>query len=236
MGKLSKDSAKIEAMFSSIAPRYDLLNRLLSLGRDRYWRRFAVGQLPGIEHGTFLDAATGTGDIAIEIAKRHLPGVRVTGIDLSDRMLALCREKIRRAGYQDRIDLHTGDLNSLEFKDNTFDAAIIAFGIRNVDNYKKAIKELTRVIKDGGKLVILEFTSLQNRFFKGPYRLYISRILPFISSIISGRRSAYQYLSASVVDFPPPEELSQIIEEAGLREVKYYTLTFGVTTVHTGIK
>ncbi len=236
MGKPDKDSAKIEAMFSSIASRYDLLNRLLSLGRDRHWRRFAVSQLPGIDNGMFLDIATGTGDIAIEIVKRHSPGVKVVGVDLSEKMIELGKEKVIEAGYSERIELSTGNINSLNFKDNHFDAAIIAFGIRNIQDYKQGIKEMARVVKNGGEIVILEFTSLQHRFFKRPYRFYITKVLPFISSIISRKRSAYQYLSDSVINFPPPEELKKIMQEAGLREVKYHTLTFGVTTVHTGIK
>ena len=236
MEKSDKDSAKIEAMFSSIASRYDLLNRLLSLGRDRYWRKYAVDQLPDIDNGTLLDIATGTGDIAIEIAKTYPPGIKVVGVDLSENMIELGKEKVIKEGFQERIELGTGDINSLVFRDNSFDAAIIAFGIRNIQDYKQGIKEMARVVKDGGKIVILEFTSQQNRFFKRPYRFYITKVLPFISSIISGKKSAYRYLSDSVIDFPPPEGLKKIMEESGLREVKYHSLTFGITTVHTGIK
>ena len=236
MEKSAKDTAKIAAMFSSIAYRYDLLNRLLSMGRDRYWRKYAVNQMPDIDNGIFLDIATGTGDIAIKLAKKYPAGIKVVGIDLSDKMLELGKEKVIKKGYRERIELGVGDINSLYFSDNYFDAAIIAFGIRNIQDYTQGIKEMARVVKEGGKIVILEFTSQQHRLFKRPYRFYITKVLPFISSIVSGKKSAYRYLSESVIDFPPPEGLKKIMEEAGLREVKYHSLTFGITTVHTGIK
>jgi len=236
MDKLSKEPLKIQSMFSSIAPRYDLLNKLLSFGRDRYWRRFAVNQLSAVKTGTFLDVATGTGDVAIEIAKQYSSDTRVIGIDFSEQMLELGRKKIIKMGYQEQIELRAGDANSLPFEDKTFDAAIIAFGIRNVPDYRAGIKEMARVVKEGGKIVILEFTSAQHQFFKLPFRLYLTKVLPFMGGIISGRKGAYKYLSSSVLDFPSPEELKKVMEEIGLREVKYYKLTFGITTVHIGTK
>ncbi|MDP3296429.1 MAG: bifunctional demethylmenaquinone methyltransferase/2-methoxy-6-polyprenyl-1,4-benzoquinol methylase UbiE [Thermodesulfovibrionia bacterium] len=236
MSKLAKNPLKIQSMFSSIAPRYDLLNRLLSLGRDRYWRRFAIKQLPGIKDGVFLDVATGTGDIAIEIIKRHNQNTKVIGIDFSEQMLELGRKKIIKLGYQNQIDLRFGDITSLPFKDKTFDAAIIAFGIRNTPDYKTGLGEMTRVLRDRGRIVILEFTSVQSRFFRLLFRTYLTKILPFIGGIISGRKGAYKYLSDSVLDFPDPEEFKKIMEEMGLKEVKYYPLTFSIVTVHVGIK
>ena len=184
MEKSAKDTAKIAAMFSSIAYRYDLLNRLLSMGRDRYWRKYAVNQMPDIDNGIFLDIATGTGDIAIKLAKKYPAGIKVVGIDLSDKMLELGKEKVIKKGYRERIELGVGDINSLYFSDNYFDAAIIAFGIRNIQDYTQGIKEMARVVKEGGKIVILEFTSQQHRLFKRPYRFYITKVLPFISSIV----------------------------------------------------
>jgi demethylmenaquinone methyltransferase/2-methoxy-6-polyprenyl-1,4-benzoquinol methylase len=236
MNKSAKDSLKIQAMFSSIAPRYDLLNRLLSLGRDRYWRRFAVNQLPKMEAGMFLDGATGTGDVAIEIIKQHVADTRVIGIDFSEQMLEFGRKKIVKMGYQNQIDLRFGDITSLPFEDKTFDAAIIAFGIRNVKDYKQGIHEMTRVVKDGGKVVILEFTPSQNWLLKWPYHIYFTKVLPLIGEVISGRKGAYKYLPDSVLDFPNPEELGKIIQGIGLKEVKYYTLTLGIVAVHVGIK
>lgn len=236
MEKSAKDPVRIEEMFSSIASRYDLLNRILSLGRDRHWRTCAVSQLPDIVEGTFLDIATGTGDIALEIARSCPSGIRVVGVDVSERMIQLGREKVRKEGYDDRIDLRKGDIHSLDFCDGCFDAAIIAFGIRNIQDYRQGIQEMARVVKAGGSIVILEFTSQQQRLFKWPYRIYITKILPLVSSMISGKKSAYRYLSDSVLDFPSPEGLKKIMEEAGLQDVQYQALTFGITAVHTGIK
>ncbi|GBE05431.1 demethylmenaquinone methyltransferase [bacterium BMS3Abin10] len=236
MSKPAKNPAKIQTMFSSIAPRYDLLNRLLSLGRDRYWRQFAVSRLPKKQASQFLDVATGTGDVAVEIIKQHGPDTRITGIDFSEGMLELGKKKISDLGYQQLIDLRRGDVTSLDFEDEVFDAAIIAFGIRNVPDYKKSIMEMARVIKKGGRVVILEFTSMQSRFFQWIFRLYLEKILPFLGGLISGRKTAYKYLSDSVMDFPPPEEFKKIMLDSGLKEVEYHRLTFSIVTVHVGIK
>ncbi len=236
MNKLSKNPLKIQAMFSSIAPRYDILNTLLSFGRDRSWRRFAVNQLPKKKGALFLDMATGTGDVAIEIVKLLPPDTRVIGIDFSDQMLKLGKKKIKETGFQNQIDLLFGDITALPYGNKTFDAAIIAFGIRNIPDYRKGITEMTRVLKDGGKIVILEFTSIQGWFFKWLFRLYLKSILPVLGGIISGRKSAYKYLSSSVLDFPGPEELKGMMEDTGLREVKFYSLTLNIVTVHVGKK
>jgi len=233
--KASKDPAKIRTMFSSIAPRYDLLNRVLSLGLDSYWRAFAVNQLPGSENASYLDVATGTCDVAMEIVKTY-PNAKVVGVDFSEGMLELGKEKVKKAGLQDRIEVRFADVTALPFDDNTFDASIIAFGIRNVHDYITGIKELGRVLKSGGKVVILEFTSIQNRFFRMPYRFYITKILPFIGEIISGKKGAYKYLPASMLEFPGPEEFKRVIEEAGLQDVRYYKLTLGIAAVHVGTK
>ena len=236
MNKPLKNPLKIQSMFSSIAPRYDLLNRLLSFGRDIYWRRFAVKQLPGINNGSFLDVATGTCDVAIEILRQGSQKTKVTGVDFSGQMLRLGKEKIIKRGCQDQIKLCYGDTTSLPFEDNTFDASIIAFGIRNIPDYRTGIKEMARVVKENGKIVILEFTSVQSRFFRRLFRLYLTRFLPFIGGIVSGKKDAYKYLSESVLDFPDPERLKKIMEEAGLKKILYYPLTFSIVTVHVGVK
>jgi demethylmenaquinone methyltransferase/2-methoxy-6-polyprenyl-1,4-benzoquinol methylase len=235
MDKSAKDPTKIRTMFSTIAHRYDLLNRVLSLGIDRYWRKFAVDQLPKVEKARFLDVATGTCDVALEIIKRYPPDAKVVGVDFSDRMLEIGREKVRNAGYQDRIDMRFADVTSLPFEDDVFDASLIAFGIRNVQEYKKGISEMGRVVKTGGKVVILEFTSVQNRFFKPLYNFYITKVLPFIGELVSGKKGAYKYLPDSMLQFPTPEEFKKAMEETGLQDVKYYKLSFGITAVHVGI-
>jgi demethylmenaquinone methyltransferase/2-methoxy-6-polyprenyl-1,4-benzoquinol methylase len=230
----AKDPAKIQAMFSTIAHRYDILNAVLSLGIDRYWRKFAVNQLPRAEHARYLDVATGTCDVALEIMKQFPPDTKVVGGDFSEGMLERGREKIRESGYQERIDIRFADVTDMPFEDNSFDGSIIAFGIRNVQDYKKGISEMGRVVKSGGKVVILEFTSVQSRFFRPMYIFYITRVLPFIGEIISGKKGAYKYLPDSMLNFPAPEEFKNAMEETGLLDVKYFKLSFGITAVHIG--
>jgi len=179
--------------------------------------------------------ATGTCDVALEIVKKY-PNAKDVGVDFSEGMLELGKEKVKKAGLQDRIEVRFADVTALPFDDNTFDASIIAFGIRNVQDYKKGIKELGRVLKSGGKVIILEFTSIQNRFFRMPYRFYITKILPLIGEIISGKKGAYKYLPTSMLEFPGPEEFKRVIEEAGLKDVRYYKLAFGIAAVHVGVK
>lgn len=242
--KLSKEPVRIQRMFSSIAPRYDLLNRVLSIGRDRFWRGFAVSELPVIEKGVFLDVATGTGDIAIEIVKRHSlkkkgsvgAHIKVIGVDFSAEMLESGRKKIARLGYQKHINSCLADASSLPFRDETFDGAIIAFGIRNLPDLRHGVQEMTRVVRSGGRVIILEFSNIHSRILKQPYSLYLTKVLPLVGEIISGRKGAYRYLSQSVLDFPNPEELKEIMQSAGLRDVRYHLLTFGITAVHVGIK
>jgi demethylmenaquinone methyltransferase/2-methoxy-6-polyprenyl-1,4-benzoquinol methylase len=234
MHKSTKDPQKIQTMFTTIAHRYDLLNRLLSLGIDGYWRKFAVNKLPGVESARFLDVATGTCDVALEIMKHHAPGTKVVGVDFSEGMLELGRDKVKKAGFEDRIEVRFADVTDLPFDDNTFDASIIAFGIRNVQDYVKGISEMGRVVKRGGKVVILEFTSVQSRFFRPLYVFYISRVLPFIGELISGKKGAYKYLPDSMLGFPAPEEFKHAMEEAGLQDVTYDKLSFGITAVHVG--
>ena len=233
MDNSAKDPVKIQTMFSTIAHRYDLLNRVLSLGIDRSWRKFAVSQLPKAENPVYLDVATGTCDVALEIIKQ-ISGSRVIGVDFSEGMLEIGKDKVKNAGYQDRIEVRFGDASNLPFDDNAFNGSIIAFGIRNVQDYKKGISEMGRVVKSGGKVVILEFTTIQNRFFKPLYRFYIMKVLPFIGEIISGKKGAYKYLPASMLAFPVPDELKNVMEETGLTNVRYYKLTFGAVAVHVG--
>lgn len=233
MDRSKKDPVKIQTMFTTIAHRYDLLNRVLSLGIDRHWRRFAISQLPKDENALYLDVATGTCDVALEIVKR-IEGSIVKGVDFSEGMLEFGRGKINNAGLEDKIDISFGDATDLPFQENTFDGSIIAFGIRNVQDYKKGISEMGRVVKKGGRVVILEFTTLQNPVIKPLYRFYISRVLPFIGEVISGKKGAYKYLPDSMLSFPLPEELKRAMEETGLADVRYYKLTMGIVAVHVG--
>ena len=233
MDKSAKDPVKIQTMFTTIAHRYDFLNMVLSLGIDKRWRKFAISQLPKPDNARYLDVATGTGDVALEIV-RSIPGSKVNGVDFSEGMLEIGKAKVRNAGLGDRIDMSFGDATDLPFEENIFDGSIIAFGIRNVQNYKKGISEMGRVVKKGGRVVILEFTTVQNRIIKPFYRFYISKVLPFIGEVISGKKGAYKYLPESMLAFPSPEELKKTMCETGLGDVKYYKLTLGVAAVHVG--
>ncbi|MBI5750384.1 MAG: bifunctional demethylmenaquinone methyltransferase/2-methoxy-6-polyprenyl-1,4-benzoquinol methylase UbiE [Nitrospinae bacterium] len=226
----------VKQMFSSIAHRYDLLNKLLSLRRDVYWRRFAVKELLKGEGNLFLDVATGTGDCAIEILRQGGEKKRVIGVDFTPEMIYAGRKKVEREGLSDYITLLETNAMGLPFDDNYFDGAISAFGVRNFSDISKGIREMRRVIKDNGKVVILEFTNPSNKIFKKIYHLYFKRILPFIGGIISGRRYAYQYLPDSVMEFPGQKEFKKIMEEEGLNDVKYFNLTFGIVAVHVGMK
>jgi len=234
MDKSAKDPKKIQNMFTTIADRYDLLNRVLSLGIDRLWRTFAVNKLPRKDNAKFLDVATGTCDVSLEIIKRHPSGTKVVGVDFSEGMLALGKEKVKNAGLDNRIDVRFADVTELPFDDNMFDGSIIAFGIRNVQDYKKGISEMGRVVKSGGKVVVLEFTSVQNRFFKPLYHFYITRILPFIGETVSGKKGAYKYLPDSMLGFPSPQEFKEAMEETGLQNVEFFKLSFGISYVHVG--
>ncbi|MFV1951941.1 MAG: bifunctional demethylmenaquinone methyltransferase/2-methoxy-6-polyprenyl-1,4-benzoquinol methylase UbiE [Nitrospinota bacterium] len=236
MIKSSKKALYVREMFSSISHRYDLLNKLLSLGRDRYWRSFAVSQLSSMAGGLYLDIATGTADVAMEIAKRGAVNTGIVGVDFNEKMLEIGRRKIKKSGFEDRIKLNFADAQTLPFRDEFFDAAIVAFGIRNLSDPMTGIKEMRRVVKEKGKVVILEFTTPGNSISREIYYLYFRRLLPLIGGIISGKRHAYQYLSESVIEFPDQEGLKRMMEDAGLHDVRYYNLTFGIVAVHVGVK
>lgn len=226
----------VREMFGKIAHRYDFLNRLLSLRRDVYWRRFAVCELLKGEGSLFLDVATGTGDCAIEIVKAGGEDKRVVGVDFSEEMIYQGRKKIEREGLSENIRLLQTNALGLPFDDNYFDGAISAFGVRNFSDVRKGIGEMRRVIKKNGKIVILEFTSPSNRLFKKLYYLYFKNILPFIGGIISGKRYAYQYLPDSVMEFPSVKNVKKIMEEEGLNDVQHFPLTFGIAVLYVGIK
>ncbi len=226
----------VRDMFSNIAHRYDLLNRLLSLRRDVYWRRFAVKELLKTEGCLFLDVATGTGDCAIEIVKTGGEDKKVVGVDFSEEMIYQGRKKIEREGLSENISLLQTNALGLPFDDSYFDGAISAFGVRNFSDVRKGVREMRRVIKKNGKMVILEFTSPSNRLFKKLYYLYFKRILPFIGGIISGKRYAYRYLPDSVMEFPDSKNFKKIMEEEGLNNVQHFPLTFGIAVVYVGMK
>ena len=222
-------------MFTSIAPRYDFLNRLLSVGQDKYWRKRAVDLLAPMGRDHILDVATGTCDIVIEIASRNL-SVRIFGIDFSQRMLDLGRTKVTQNNYDKSISFQIGSGEYLPFANESFDGVICAFGIRNFANVQMGLREFYRVLKPGGRIVILEFSVPQNQFLNAVYECYFNLILPKIGNLISGHSNAYTYLPESVANFPNQKKFVEWIEKTGFKKVSFAELTFGIVSIHRGFK
>lgn len=235
MEELNKKSDNVAAMFNSIAAKYDFLNHFLSLGIDKLWRRRLVKQLAKSNPRQVLDIATGTGDLAIQLAKHH-KSVNITGVDISENMLSIGREKILKRKLEGRINLKQANSLSLPFANGEFDAAMVAFGVRNFEDLSKGITEVHRVLKDGGSLYVLEF-SMPSRFpMRNLYRFYFRRVLPFVGGIVSGSKSAYTYLPESVFAFPEKEKFVEIMANAGFKNCSYKRLTFGVASIYVGSK
>jgi len=225
----------IRNLFNNIASTYDFLNHFLSFGRDYYWRKKAVQGLEGLE-GWILDIATGTGDVAIEIIHQNDHHRKVFGLDFSHPMIKKAQRKVLNKGLSQTITLSLGDALSLPFRDNTFRAAMIAFGLRNIEKKEQALSEMVRVIQKGGKVIILEFTFPQKGLMRRLYPIYFQRILPWVGGFISGDQGAYAYLPESVLHFASVENYEEIMKRAGLENVGSQSLTGGVASVISGIK
>jgi len=235
MFRLSDKGEKIQQMFGAIAPRYDFLNRLLSFGIDRRWRTKAVRLLKYREGSRILDVATGTGDVALEIARSTPASVKITGADFCVEMVELGEEKVSASPYAARIDFKVAPCEDLPFADNTFDSITIAFGIRNVVDRKLGLAEMWRVLCPGGRMIILEFSTPRSTFFRQIYYFYFRRLLPVVGGLFS-RYNAYKYLPDSVLEFPSHEEFTRMIHEAGFRNIHIKELTFGIATIYIGEK
>lgn len=233
--KLQQKPGYVENMFSSIAGTYDLLNTVLSLNRDGAWRRFTVERMALKDGDHLLDVATGTAKLAIALSKKVGKGGRVTGVDFSQEMLDVGKENLKKEGIGNVI-LQREDAMALPFEDNSFDGATIAFGLRNLPDTEKGLREMVRVVKPGGKVGVLEFAMPVNPAMKALYKFYFFKILPFLGNIVSRGNGAYTYLPHSVLEFPGPQELKRIMEKEGLKNVKYNILTLGVVAVHVGEK
>lgn len=236
MAEAEGHPVRIERMFSAIAPRYDLLNRLLSLGRDRTWRREAARRAALPPGGTALDICTGTADLALELAWQYPQAAGIVGVDFSSPMIALGREKVARTGLSSRVRLALGPAESLPFSEGAFDAALVAFGLRNLADRTQGLAEMRRVVKPGGRAIVLEFAMPAGGMFGALYRLYLHRLLPLIGRIVSGHPFAYSYLPASVAEFPDPAELAQMMRAIGFRRADYALLTGGIVALHVAIK
>ena len=235
MFRLSDRGEKIQQMFGAIAPRYDFLNRLLSFGIDRRWRTKAVRLLKYREGSRILDVATGTGDVALEIALRTPESVKITGADFCKEMVDLGAVKVAASAFADRIDLRVAPCEDLPFANDTFDSITIAFGIRNVVDRKLGLAEMWRVLRPGGRMIILEFSTPRSLLFRQLYYFYFRRLLPVVGGLFS-RYNAYKYLPDSVLEFPSQEEFSRMITEAGFRNVHLHELTLGIATIYVGEK
>lgn len=227
---------KIEQMFNDIAPSYDRLNHLMSLGIDNIWRKKALKEIVDGTQQQILDVACGTGDSTIAIAKAMEPGGRVTGIDISAGMMEPLMRKAAHEGVHDRIKLLQADALQMPFEADSFHRVTCAFGIRNFEDRKKGLAEFLRVLKPGGRAVILELGIPDKPFIKTLYDIYFRHILPLIGGIISGNRAAYRYLPESVYAFPRPETFCAMMERAGFHNVRHRNFTFGLCRLFIGEK
>ena len=219
-------------MFGEITPRYDLLNRLMSLRRDVYWRRKTVELMPRMAKRV-VDIASGTGDLAIEIANRR-KAIKVYSVDFVPSMLELAKKKMQTAVGAKNIELMVGDAMNLPFADNSFDASAIAFGLRNIPDKIGALQEMARVVQPGGKVLVLEMTFPRNLGLRWFFKCYLNLVIPVLGGLISGNFKAYRYLPESIQDFLNPGELSELFRQAGMIEVSPHRLTFGITYLHEG--
>src|SRR6185437_3725723 len=235
--KNSSESKKkqVESMFDKIAFRYDFLNRFLSAGIDVSWRKKAIKLLLPLHPKKILDVATGTGDFALTSYKILKPE-KITGIDISEGMLELGREKIVKAGLANHIELLNGDSEAILFEDNSFDAVTVAFGVRNFENLEQGLSEIKRVMRPRGRLIVLECTEPSLPVIKQFYNVYMKFITPKIGRIIAKNNDAYQYLNDSVLQFPQKNSFIKILNEAGYRNTFYKTLTLGICTIYCAEK
>lgn len=225
---------QVAQMFDNIAFRYDFLNSLLSLGIHKGWRKKCVKLLAENKPKTILDVATGTADFAIECVK--IDPDQVIGVDISEGMMKFGREKIKKAGLDKLITLQYGDAETLDFKDDTFDAIVVGFGVRNFENLEKGLINLRRVLKPGGKLVVLEFSNPRNSFIKWVYNFYFNKVTPFIGRMFSKDIRAYTYLPESVKAFPDNERFVDILNKLGYTKTSYKSVSFGIAAIYSASK
>ena len=227
----------IKALFNNIAPEYDKLNHILSLDIDKIWRRRAVKYIIEPQKAQkLLDIACGTGDFTLAIAKKANPESEIIGLDLSEEMMKIGRKKIEGEGYSSRISLVEGDSEAIKYSTGYFDRVSVAFGVRNFENLSLGLSEMHRVLKPGGRLVILELSIPSNPIFLYLYKLYFLKILPFIGGKISGNKSAYEYLPSSVMNFPKPDKFKGIMSDCGFKNIIYKPYTFGICSLFIGEK
>lgn len=231
-----KELPFIQNMFDAIAPKYDLLNRLLSLRQDVIWRKKLVRSLCPKKNDLILDVACGTGDVALAICDTDTSKLKVVGVDFAPQMLVNAHKKVQMSKQSEKISLLAADALSLPFKDAVFDAVTIAFGIRNIVNKDLVLKHFFKSLKSGGRLLILELTTPSEGFFRWVYLHYFQKLLPLIGTIFSKNNYAYQYLPDSVLKFPSAEKFASMMTSAGFYKVKWSPLTLGIATLFVGHK
>ncbi len=225
---------QVARMFDSISGKYDFLNHFLSLGIDIRWRKKAISLLAKEKPKMILDVATGTGDFAIEALK--LNPDKIIGVDISEGMLEVGRKKMKANGYENVIELRSGDSENLPFEENKFDAVIVAFGVRNFENLEKGLAEIFRVLKPNGRAVVLEFSKPVTFPMKQLYSIYFNAILPKIGKVVSHDSSAYTYLPESVQAFPDGENFLSVLSKLGYKNATCKPLTFGISSLYTATK
>lgn len=230
-----KKTEQVEQMFDNIAPAYDKLNHILSFNIDKIWRNKAIKWLKQFQPKSIMDVATGTGDFALLAYKKIKPD-QLTGVDISEGMMNVGRQKVKKAGLEEHIKFEKEDCLCLSYPDNTFDAITVAFGIRNFESLDQGLAEMRRVLKPGGHLVILELTTPDKAPMKQLFKFYSQTIIPTIGKIISSDNSAYKYLPSTIKAFPQGEIMQEIMKKAGLSEVRFKRLTFGICTLYTASK
>jgi demethylmenaquinone methyltransferase/2-methoxy-6-polyprenyl-1,4-benzoquinol methylase len=226
---------EVQQMFDNIAPTYDRLNHLFSLSIDKLWRRRVVRLVRRMKPQRILDLATGTGDLAIKMAKR-IPKAHIMGVDLSENMLAVAAEKVRRQGLDDHIALDQGEAEHLDIGDGVVDVVTVAFGVRNFGDIDGSLLEIGRTLTAGGHIVILEFSTPRNPLVRYFYRLYSNHVMKPVGGLISKDRKAYDYLPDSIEEFPDPERFLDIMRHAGFKECRRKSLSLGIAQIYIGQK
>ena len=226
---------QVAQMFDSIAFRYDFLNKFLSAGIDKSWRKKAISELKNIRPKKIIDVAAGTADVAI-LTNKILHPEKIIGIDISNAMLEIGRKKVAALHFDNIIKLQNGDSEAINFADASFDAATVAFGVRNFQHLEKGLSEMYRVLQTGGKLVVLEFSQPKNKFFKALCSIYMNVITPQAGKIFAKNKSAYQYLNESVQAFPEREAFITVMKNAGFKNTYFKPLTLGICCIYCGSK
>jgi demethylmenaquinone methyltransferase/2-methoxy-6-polyprenyl-1,4-benzoquinol methylase len=225
----------VKEIFTTITEKYDFLNHFLSFGRDIVWRRFTASKMNFIKNRRYLDVATGTADLAIEVARKY-PQTNVIALDFVRDMMNVGRHKSHKYKFSKRIKFLQGDALNLPFSDYSFDVVGIAFGIRNITDRARALREMKRVLVNGGQCMVLEMNFPRNSLFRGMYNLYLNHILPYLARHFSQNPAAYHYLADSIIHFPSPEEFMNIMKETGFADIERYSLTMGITYLYVGSK